>query len=172
LGRDGDTAAESPLITGNADDNTFDSRGDGTSDRYKDSTGDDTYLGGEGDDLLIGILSGETNFASRGVNVFYGDDGNDRFAGMGDGDIFLAGAGDKDSVWVNGARSAFEILLATPEQMALARAFDESVTSGYVIREIASGSIAAVFDAELIEFAVGGFSGQLSSLATPYTYVQ
>ena len=172
LGRDGDTAAESPLITGNADDNTFDSRGDGTSDRYKDSTGDDTYLGGEGDDLLIGILSGETNFASRGVNVFYGDDGNDRFAGMGDGDIFLAGAGDKDSVWVNGAQSAFEILLATPEQMALARAFDESVTTGYVIREVASGSIAAVFDAEMIEFAVGGFSGQLSSLATPYTYVQ
>jgi VCBS repeat-containing protein len=172
LGRDGDTAAESPLITGNAEDNTFDSRGDGTSDRYKDSTGDDTYLGGEGDDLLIGILSGEANFASRGVNVFYGDDGNDRFAGMGDGDIFLAGPGDKDSVWVDGARAAFEILLATPEQMALARAFDESVTAGYVIREIASGSIAAVFDAEMIEFAVGGFSGQLSSLAAPYTYVQ
>lgn len=172
LGRDGDTTAESPLITGNAEDNTFDSRGDGTNDRYKDSTGDDTYLGGEGDDLLIGILSGEANFASRGVNVFYGDDGNDRFAGMSDGDIFLAGAGDKDSVWVNGARAAFEILLATPEQMALARAFDESVTTGYVIREIASGSIAAVFDAEMIEFAVGGFSGQLSSLATPYTYVQ
>ena len=172
LGRDGDTAAESPLITGNAEDNTFDSRGDGTKDRYKDSTGDDTYLGGEGDDLLIGILSGEANFASRGVNVFFGDDGNDRFAGMGEGDIFLAGLGDKDSVWVNGARAAFEILLATPEQMALARAFDESVTAGYVVREIASGSIAAVFDAELIEFAVGGFSGQLSSLATPYTYVQ
>jgi hypothetical protein len=91
---------------------------------------------------------------------------------MGDGDIFLAGAGDKDSVWVNGAQSAFEILLATPEQMALARAFDKSVTTGYVIREVASGSIAAVFDAEMIEFAVGGFSGQLSSLATPYTYVQ
>ena len=172
LGRDGDTAAQSPLVTGNAEDNTFDSRGDGTSDRYKDSTGDDTYLGGEGDDLLIGILSGETNFASRGVNVFYGDDGNDRFAGMGDGDIFLAGAGDKDSVWVNGAREAFEILIATPEQMALARAFDEGVTAGYVVREIASGSIAAVFDAELIEFAVGGFSGQLNSLATPYSYVQ
>jgi hypothetical protein len=166
VARDGDTAALSPLITGDAGDNVFDSRGDGTDDRYKDSTGDDTYFGGEGDDLLIGILSGEVNFASRGSNVFYGGEGDDRYAGMGDGDIFLGGSG-VDAVWVNGASTAFDLFRATPEQLALAQAFDDTVETGYVIRDKASGAIMAAFDAESVEFALDGVTKALSDELVP-----
>ena len=169
VARDGDTAALSPLITGDAGDNTFDSRGDGTHDRYKDSTGDDTYFGGEGDDLLMGILAGEANFASRGSNVFYGGEGNDRYAGMADGDIFLAGSGS-DAVWINGASTAFDLFRATPEQLALAQAFDDSVSTGYVVREKASGSLIAAFDAESVEFALDGVIKLLNDdLVSHYT---
>jgi len=165
LGRDGDTAALSPLITGDASDNFFDTAGDGTSDRFKDSSGDDIYFAGEGDDLLLGILFEERNFGSRGANTFFGGEGNDRMAGLGDGDVFFGGTGH-DAVWINGASTAYQILPATAGQLAFAQeiaaGFDEPVpTGGHTIREIASGAVSFVWDVEIVEFALDGLIGPL-----------
>jgi hypothetical protein len=169
LERDGDTEALSPLITGDASDNFFNTIGDETSDRFKDSSGDDIYFSGERDDLLLGILSGEPNFGSRGANTFFGGEGNDRMAGLGDGDVFFGGDGDKDAVWINGASTAYQILPATSGQLAFAQevaaGFGEEVPSGgHAIREIASGAVSFVWDVEIVEFALDGVIGPLQQV--------
>jgi len=39
---------------------------------------------------------------------------------------------------------------------AIAEGAGETVTSGYIIKELASGALSAVFDVERIEFALDG----------------
>jgi len=138
-----------------------------TPDTVKVGAGDGIYRLGGGDDVLIGIPSGDPGFAGLGDNQFLGGSGNDRFIDIGLDDLFVGGEG-VDAAVLQGVRPTSIQVGSTPEIDATARA--ATGTAGSFLRvESASGQFFYLSEVEYLEFAGDGTRIDLQSLYGQYT---
>ena len=138
-------------VVGDAGDNIFDMHERSGDLLFVDTPGDDIYLAGSGDDVLLGLLPDDSEFAARGDNRFIGGEGDDLYAGFTTGDAFFGGPGS-DTAIVDSASTNYTWKLATPQQVATAKALDPTVTFGYVMEDKVSGAQAQLWNVETLEF--------------------
>ena len=101
-------------LYGSAFDDTFNG-GDGNdviygnsgSDNLVGGAGDDTVYGGEGDDLINGDTGNDSLFGYEGDDNIAGGDGNDVIYGGDGSDVLFAGAGDDDVYGGDGADTIY-----------------------------------------------------------------
>jgi Ca2+-binding RTX toxin-like protein len=138
-------------VIGDSGDNVFDMHQRSGDLLFVDTAGDDVYLSGDGDDVLLGVLPGDSDFAVRGDNRFLGGDGNDLYAGFTVGDMFYGGPGS-DLAIIDGLSTDYTWIPATPQQVTAAKALDPTVTAGYVIKDKVSSAQGFLWNVEALEF--------------------
>ncbi len=138
-------------VIGDSGDNIFDMHQRSGDLLFVDTAGDDVYLSGDGDDVLLGVLPGDADFAVRGDNRFLGGDGDDLYAGFTVGDMFYGGPGS-DLAIIDGLSTGYTWIAATPQQVTAARALDPTVTSGYVVQDKLSSAQGFLWNVEALEF--------------------
>jgi len=85
-------------VVGDAGDNIFDMHERSGDLLFVDTPGDDIYSAGSGDDVLLGLLPDDSEFAARGDNRFIGGEGDDLYAGFTTGDAFFGGPGSDTAI--------------------------------------------------------------------------
>jgi hypothetical protein len=136
-------------------------------DTVKVGAGDGTYLLGDGNDVLIGLLPSDAGYATLGDNVFKGGNGGDRFLNIGDSDVFIGGAGN-DAVLLPGVKPSDLTRAASADTDALLRQAHGVPDSFLRVYSASTGGF-YLSSVEYLEFAGDGSRIDLQSLYGVYT---
>jgi hypothetical protein len=136
-------------------------------DTVKVGAGDGTYLLGDGNDVLIGLLPSDAGYSTLGDNVFKGGNGGDRFLNIGDSDVFIGGAGN-DAVLLPGVKPSDLTRAASADTDALLRQAHGVPDSFLRVYSASTGGF-YLSSVEYLEFAGDGSRIDLQSLYGVYT---